>query len=352
MISSVSSTNRAVVHDRPQQSGHITPLEIRKAEPNDVPQIPALFEKVYGGSYGNRGVYSAEYFTEKLRKGELVSIVAVSPDGRVIGHCALLKENDRAEIAMASMSVVDLSFRNMECESRMLAAVIQEARHGFLRGVASQSVTHHVFAQKAGQKFGFKRIGLQVGVVSDRRTYDGKRPAPGRRMSVALGYLPLRSGPKTPIYAPGHHRDFIGMLFKEAGLNRNFLRPEKNDRILTGRASLRLSLITNDVAKITIDRYGTAVFRCVEELLRDLRVRDIRYISMDLPLGSPFTATACSEFEQLGFFITGIMPHSSIGDALILQFTNNARVDYDDILVASETLADIKSYVRSHDPNR
>lgn len=353
MTYSLSSTSRSLLCDGHAQVEHAALFETRKAELNDILQIPALFDEVYGTSYADRGVYSAGYLTARMLKGELVSIVAVTRDGHVIGHCALMKGDDRARIARAALSVVSPAFRNAGCVSRMLTAAIQEARKDrHLWGIASQSLTHHVFSQKAGQKSGFKRIGLQVGVVSDRRMYDGKYPAPGRRQSAVIGYLSLRDGMKTTLYPPEHHRDFIAMLFKEAGLNRSLLSPEiRNDRAYTGRALVKVRMITHDVARITIDRYGAAVSRCVEEVLQDLKTRDIRYISMELPLRSPFTATACSGFEQLGFFIAGITPHSSIGDALVLQYINNAYVDYDDILVASETLAEIKEYVFNHDPN-
>jgi hypothetical protein len=199
MICSNPSTNRVILGDRPAQFEHTSLFEIRKAEPNDVLQVPALFYEVYGSSYVNPGVYSAEYLTERMPRGELVSIVAVTRAGRVIGHCALVKDNDRARIAFA---VVEYVFRNAGCESRMLAAIIQEARKDCIWGIASQSVTHHIFAQKAGQKFGFKRIGLQVGIISERSMFDGLYPAPGRRQSVAIGYLPLRDGPKVTIYPP------------------------------------------------------------------------------------------------------------------------------------------------------
>ncbi|MHB8111225.1 MAG: GNAT family N-acetyltransferase, partial [Syntrophorhabdaceae bacterium] len=332
--------------------GHTPLFEVRKAKFNEILQIPALFESVYGGSYSDPGVYSTGYLADRISRGELVSIVAVSREGHVIGHCALVKDNDRTGIVRAAMSVVNYAFRNTGCESRMLAAVIGEARRRCLWGVLSQSVTHHVFAQKAGQKLGFKRIGLQVGIISDRRMYDGSYPAPGRRQSTAIGYLPLRDGPKITLYPPGHHRDFIGMLFREAGLNRIMARRElRNNGQLTGRSFMRVRMINHEIAQITIDRYGAASFRCVEEILQNLKARDIRYISMELPLISPVTATACSEFEQLGFFIAGIMPHSSIGDSLVLQYRNNAHMDYADIRAASETLATIKSYVLSRDPN-
>ncbi len=54
----------------------------------------------------------------------------------------------------------------------------------------------------------------------------------------------------------------------------------------------------------------------------------------------------------MGFFFAGILPRSPIGDALVLQFLHNGIVDYDKIVVASEMLAQIKTYVRCHDPDR
>jgi L-amino acid N-acyltransferase YncA len=351
MIPSLLSASTSIHNDRAPEDHSL--FALRKALSDDVPQISALFEEVYGDSYGNRDVYSAEHLTKKISGGELISIVAVRQDGRAIGHCAAAKENSRAGIAMASMSAVARAFRNIGCESLMLEAVIEEARKQHLWGLTSQSVTHHMSAQKAGQKLGFRRTGLHVGIISDRRTFDGKYPAPGRRLSAAIGYLPLRDDPKMRIYPPEHHREFISTLFKGAGLERIISSSSaKNDQSSIGRTSLKLRMITHDIAQIMIDSYGKAISRCVEEILHDLRTRDVRYISLYLPLGSPLTAAACQEFEELGFFICGVMPHSSIGDALILQYINNARVDYDDILVASEALASIKSYVFNHDLNR
>ncbi len=358
MISSVSSASR-VVHDSSARHECTSLIEIRKAGPGDVQQIPALFESVYGRTFesvfgdANPGVYSADILAGRISRGELTSIVAIAPDGRVVGHCALIKDNKEADFGRAALSVVHRDFRNMGCESRMLGAVIQEARARGLEGILSQGVTHHVFAQKTGQKFGFKRIGLQVGIMPDRRIYDGKHPAPGRRQSLAIGYLPLKDQRDITIYPPVHHRKFIEMLYRQAGLKRSPVSLAPADRPpLTGRALLKARMVARDVAQVTIDRYGVGIYRCVEELWRDMRARDIRYISMELPLASPHTATACREFERLGFFISGIMPHSPVGDALVLQYVHNAHVDYDDINVASETLAAIKSYVLDHDPHR
>ncbi len=40
-----------------------------------------------------------------------------------------------------------------------------------------------------------------------------------------------------------------------------------------------------------------------------------------------------------------------VGDALILQYLNNVRIDYDKIVLYSDEARQIRDYVREMDPN-
>lgn len=339
--------------DRLEQPAYSPSIEIRPAKLTDVAQIPLLFYDVYGFSYVQSCVYDAGQFAGMISRGEVISIVAATHEGCVIGHCALTKENAQARTVSAGMSVVNHDFRNLGYESRMLAALIHEARREHLWGISSDAVTSHVCAQLTGQKFGFKRVGLMVGKISDRRMYDGSYPAPGRRPSTACGFLPMRDDPASEIYPPDHHRDFIDMLVRRAGLKRKFSYPRAGHCLPSDeRAIIRMRVTDNDIAYVKVYDYGLDIFPRIDSILQEFKARDIHHITLYLPLKSPFTAIACEEFEKSGFFIAGIMPHTSIGDALALQYLHNVCVDYDDILTASETLSDIKSYVYEHDPDR
>ena len=77
----------------------------------------------------------------------------------------------------------------------------------------------------------------------------------------------------------------------------------------------------------------------------------MKYVGIELPLVSPLTALSCDEFKKMGFFISGVVPHSPTGDALVLQRLQNACVDFDDVRVTSGVLVEIKSYVMSHAPS-
>ena len=59
-----------------------------------------------------------------------------------------------------------------------------------------------------------------------------------------------------------------------------------------------------------------------------------------------------AEFEKMGFFFAGILPLALVGDALILQYLNNVRIDYDKIVLYTEEARQIRDYVREMDPNR
>ena len=53
----------------------------------------------------------------------------------------------------------------------------------------------------------------------------------------------------------------------------------------------------------------------------------------------------------MGFFFAGILPESSIGDALVLQYLNNVDLDYSKILLVSDIAKELLVYISEHDPN-
>ncbi len=349
---SLSLSLSDAVLDRMQHPVCFPAVRIRRAEPRDIAGIQALFHDVHGHSYSEPYVYDAGQFAAKISRGEILSVVALTDDGRTVGHCALLKDYPGATVARIRMSVVNRHFRNMGCASRLLDELITETRKRNFRAVTSHVVTTHPYAQKAGGRLGFRRVALKVGQASDRLLLDGAYPAQGRRQSVACGFLPIGDSPATRIYPPDHHRDFVDMLFRNAGLERRLCRPGARDcRPVNKRSVIRVHENMNGFAGIIVFRYGLDIISRIERILHNLTSNGMCHLTLELPLTSSFTAIACGQMEQLGFFIAGILPQRPAGDALALQYLHNARVDYNDMVIVSRVLSDIQSYVRGHDPN-
>jgi len=79
--------------------------------------------------------------------------------------------------------------------------------------------------------------------------------------------------------------------------------------------------------------------------LRELCLRRVDCIYLDLPLSNPATQRSCANLEMLGFSFGGIIPELYDGDVLRLQYLNNVEVNPETIQVASDFGKELLDYV-------
>ena len=79
--------------------------------------------------------------------------------------------------------------------------------------------------------------------------------------------------------------------------------------------------------------------------LRELRLRHIDWISLDLPLAHPGAQQLCGHVEALGFFFAGVIPELIGDDVLRLQYLNEVEVDLDSVHLASDFGKELFAYV-------
>jgi len=85
--------------------------------------------------------------------------------------------------------------------------------------------------------------------------------------------------------------------------------------------------------------------------LRDLCVKQIASITLFLNMSDPATFFLTSEFEKMWFFFSGILPGTSVGEALILQYLNNVPFDYAEVMLYTDFAKEILAYIKDRDPN-
>jgi len=79
--------------------------------------------------------------------------------------------------------------------------------------------------------------------------------------------------------------------------------------------------------------------------LRELCLRRIDCVYIDLPMSHPATPKFCASMEMLGFFFAGVIPEMSEGDVLRLQYLNNVDTDLGSIQIASDFGKELLDYV-------
>jgi len=98
-------------------------------------------------------------------------------------------------------------------------------------------------------------------------------------------------------------------------------------------------------AFMLVKQYGADLEELVKFRLRELCLRRIDCIYIDLPLSHPATQKFCASLEMLGFFFAGVIPEMSDGDVLRLQYLNNVDVDLENTQIASDFGKEMLDYV-------
>ncbi len=339
----------------------------RLMEPADALHIARCVYKTYGYTYPGEQVYYPERVVSMNQSGEMISAVAVTETGDVIGHCALSGQPGEPMMEVGQ-AVVDPAHRRRGVMKGLMDLLMEHACQQGLTGLFIVAVTVHPFSQRAALRYGFRESGLLLAygprAVHFKKIAGQQLP---QRETVVYGYQPLHQEPRSRVYSPSQHRSIIARIYGNLGLEREFVSlepPRHADSSPSAHEAPPFSLSTEirsalGIAVIEITHCGPGIEGEVKRKLRDLCYEGIDVVYLNLPLGDSHTPLICPSFEELGFFFAGIRPRPtgltgpegiSNRDLLCLQYLNGPRIDYDLLQTYSDFGKELVQYVREQDP--
>jgi serine/threonine-protein kinase RsbW len=335
--------------EAPREKKH---FEIRLMRPDECLQVSRLFYRAYGYSYVYDSMYYPEKFAQLHKDGLIVSVVADVDGYGIAGHVALTRESLEDKIAEAGKAAVHPEFRGYGVFNTMMEALIEEGRRIGLSGIFGEAVTNHEYTQRAELKVGLRRCGLAVGMIPSDMSFKAIHVQLPQRESVAYSFLPLSDRSDIVVYPPAHHKGFLEGIYANIDVRRIFADAEEAGEPQARGSSVKTSVVpAHGFAAIEVYSYGKEVVSEIRNIVKELKATKLEEVRLFLNLGDPMTPRFCAEFEGLGFFIAGLLPYASVGDALILQYLNNVTIDYDRICAVGEAAQQILAYIRGHDPN-
>jgi anti-sigma regulatory factor (Ser/Thr protein kinase)/GNAT superfamily N-acetyltransferase len=328
-------------------------FEVRPMQSHEAIEVSKCFYKSYGYSFVYRQIYYPDRIVELNETGEIESVVAVTPDDEVIGHCALLRWDGRPDVAEIGLAVVKPEFRGQGCLTRFTEYMVEKARSEGAKALFVLAATNHIHSQRVIHRFGFMDCALLAGFGPATLSFRGLTETLPQRETYLICFRYLENPEKLTLYPPAHHKEFIGKLYSNLGLDPRFETPlESEPRFTETHSKLTAEHYTpSGFGWIEIEGYGSDVLEVIKALLKELRLKHIEVIQLYCNLGDPISYYMIPEFERLGFFFLGIKPSSTLGDAVILQYFNNVAINYDRIQLASPVGRELLSYVRKHEPN-
>ena len=326
------------------------PLTVRLMEPADAVGVARCVYRSYGYTYGTDDIYFPDREMELLRSGLLTSCVAITPEGEIIGHMAMNRDQPDAKVGETMQAVVDPRYRGRGLLARMKTILADHAREAGMHGVYSEAVAVHPYSQKGNISLGAYETGFLLGFTPATMFFKQiQEECEEQRQTVVLFYLRVNEEPMRDIYPPFHHKAIIRSIYK-----RNKLRRSVKDTAAAYKEKIELGAASRVDVKVQsepgrafmqVKEYGMDLVELVRFRLRELCLRRVDCIYIDLPLSHPAAAQFCASLEMLGFFFAGVIPEMFDGDVLRLQYLNNVDINPDDVSVVSDFGKELLAYV-------
>jgi serine/threonine-protein kinase RsbW len=332
------------------------PYDVRGLQPSEAIEVSRCAYKSHGYTFFDEHIYFPDRLIRLNQSGQMLSAVAVSRDNRFMGHAALVYPSPAARIAELTFVFVNVEYRGQGCMNRLCDYLFTTPKTVPLKGLYAYAVTNHVFTQKVMVKYGFGDCGLEVGTSPATWIFKGITPeneGNAQRISVAMSFKYLEPPTSLTLYPPERHRAMIERLYENLGARSHSYQVPSVCPVLPPQASeLETDLhAAEQNAEVRIFRYGAGFAKEIKALVRELCLKQVAAINLLLSLEDPATGFVCSDLERLGFFFSGILPGTTVGDALVLQYLNNVALDYGKIQMHTEMGREILAYVKAQDPN-
>src|SRR5690606_25554596 len=104
--------------------------------------------RCYGYTYSTDNFYFPERVSDLIRSGLMVSVVALNPEGEIIGHLSVNKETPDAPVGESGQAIVDPRFRGGGILKKMKALLRSHNRDSGLFGSYGEAVTVHPYSQR------------------------------------------------------------------------------------------------------------------------------------------------------------------------------------------------------------
>jgi len=351
---------------KPEDALHGEPVSylVRRMHPDEAVEVSKCAYGAYHYSY----FYEYMYYPERVRRlnetGRLISYVAATPAGEILGHAALRAEKERGTAELMA-AFVRPEYRGHGCLNALTGALMKEGRAAEFSGLYVRAVTSHPYSQKAALKYGFKGCCLYLAQY-DPLEFVELATGARERESMLHAFVYLDPPASFRLFPPPRHREMIGRIYEWLDARPEFgyiagdkTGPESMAESILEKAgplpadsSVRIVAEPYHTARIEVPEYGRDLVPKVKQALHALCLDRVEAVYLFLDLCNPWTALLTDEFEAVGFFFAGVNPGAPGTDLLVLQYLNNLTIDYSRLRFASDTGGILAEYISLQDPNR
>jgi serine/threonine-protein kinase RsbW len=320
-------------------------FNLRRMKDEEALDVCRCIYDCYGYSYANENVYYPERMIAMNEEGKLLSVVAVTDDGEVGGHFAIINYDHLPP--EAGIAVTKKKFRGQGFARQLGEKLSEAAAESGVRGLQVKEVTAHPYTQKFCAKLGYSDCGILLAHSPKTLSFKGIADKLKQRNSDILGFKYLIEPDPISIYVPQRHDAMVCKLFENIGVKTICL-----DLPVAPKAAYEQTVMNVTVhsaralAEIAVIECGPDALPILRKELRKLFMDEIQVIEFYLSLDDPAAVALVPDLEKMGFMFTGVLPETGIGNALVMQCFNGVHIDYDELVIVSDVAKELVAYLR------
>jgi hypothetical protein len=331
------------------------PVTYGLLRPQQAASVSDCIYDTYRLSYLHEDMYHPLRIAALNESGEMISAVATSPDGTVVGHIALTFPDEDRYVPEIGVAATLRDWRGQHVAHHLADLLMDEAVGRGLYGVYGEAITVHPFTQHLNTEMGFGTCAVRLAAVPADREFRGMERHGRARNSTITMFRYFGEPARTPLDVPERHREMIARLYGWIGAPG---RLESSPPGALGEPSageetslsVRLNPVSS-IANLTLASLGPDARDLLRDELRRLRASEFRVIEAAVDMTTPGAADAADQLEELGFLFSGVRPGGPVREWLLYQYFNGVLVDYDVMAVDSDESRELVAYVRALDPD-
>ena len=291
-------------------------IEIRPLVAEEAEKLSACFQRCYGDTYVVAFFYDPTAIRARIVDGRLRSVIALSPDGEVVGHMALMRPHPEALTVELGNAIVDPRYRRHGLLGRLGTVLVEECRVAGAVGYHHYQTTAHPIIQKAAVEAGGVETGVMLGYIPEGTDYLdlGRTPEHGR-LAVVTVYQPIVPAPARKVFLPRRFETMLRGIYTRARLDRETLGslepPVSSSTKLRSYVDVRRGLLRVEVQSVGDD--------LCDRIVELERLQPAEVLHVDFLLSDPAVGSAVEELRPHGFFFCALLPEFAATDVLRLQ---------------------------------
>ncbi len=320
------------------------PWEVDLFRPEDAEGVVRLFRIVYGEGYPIATFMDADKLIAENAAGRVISSVARTPRGDIVGHNALFNSAPHLGTYESGAGLVHPAYRGgrgifstMGLHGQELAAPLFEVDMIF-----GEPVCNHPYAQKATAGRNFITRAIEVDLMP-AAAYTKEKSAVGR-VTTLLDFKTFRPRPHR-VYLPEVYEEALRFAYEGMDDEREFCISRE-----TAPPDVKTVMNTQvfsfaQVARLAVHEIGPDLSRVMDDTERSLNEQGILVIQVWLKASCPWLAQAVDTLRERGYFLGGALPRWFDDDGLLMQKRIGAPC-WDTIVLAYDRARRLLEWVR------